>query len=287
MKTKLISLSFLSALLILLSGCSQDETVTEKPATRQLQVVAEQKGFVSTDNPSTRISYSGATTTFTSGDAIGVYALDDAGNAVSSISNLKLTYNGTNWVDDSGNTYLTFVVGGRYFAYYPYSSMAPTVTTGSTITTPEAFFATYISQWSPTTTQGDLTTFAGYDLMVATASESGGEITATQFKFTFAHTMAMIELQLPQVKTTNSYNSKVFYKYTFTSHTLYNIANGTYRILVRPSANTTISGDLYDGIYRSGNFSITDAGIDAGNYKIYKDNGQAAGLTTNTVNVTQ
>src|SRR5574344_1765911 len=261
MKTKLISLSFLSALLILLSGCSQDETVTEKPATRQLQVVAEQKGFVSTDNPSTRISYSGATTTFTSGDAIGVYALDDAGNAVSSISNLKLTYNGTNWVDDSGNTYLTFVVGGRYFAYYPYSSMAPTVTTGSTITTPEAFFATYISQWSPTTTQGDLTTFA--------------------------HTMAMIELQLPQVKTTNSYNSKVFYKYTFTSHTLYNIANGTYRILVRPSANTTISGDLYDGIYRSGNFSITDAGIDAGNYKIYKDNGQAAGLTTNTVNVTQ
>ena len=86
--------------------------------------------------------------------------------------------------------------------------------------------------------------------------------------------MAMIEFQLAQVSTSS------VLKYTFTSHSLYNISNGTYRMIVAPGTAITVNGDLYDGTYKSGTFTMTDAGLTAGYYKIFRDGNTEASLTT-------
>ncbi len=276
MKINLISFSILSALLLLVAGCSSDDDSTARQAAVSKRTVSvSQLGFTSAD-PVSRVSYSAASTSFTNNDAIGIYVVNSSGTLVDGMTNMKLTYNGTNWVDDSGNTYLNYIVAGKYFAYYPYSADMTAASVTVSGATAADFFAPAITarKANIATDQSTLAKFTSYDLMVAMASEAGGQITSTAFTFTFAHTMAMIEFQLAQVSTSS------VLKYTFTSHSLYNISNGTYRMIVAPETAITVNGDLYDGTYKSGTFTMTDAGLTAGYYKIFRDGNTEASLTT-------
>lgn len=268
MKRKIVNMLGVALSILLLGGCSSSEDSANdnaSQATRQLTVSVNQEGFTTSD--STRTSNSGTTTTFVQNDAIGVYVVDASGNV--KVTNQKMIYNGSTWTSD-GTTAATITAGTNYkfFAYYPYSSSNPVTGTTTTATTAADFFSSYISSWNTGT---DFSTAAKYDakdLMVADGDASG-----TQCQFTMKHQMALVEVDFPQVIYYDN-NANKQQKYTFTSHTPYNIADGKYRILVNPNSGTTaINGNKYSSITATAttwSISITNTTLNRAHIKYYK-----------------
>ena len=111
MKTNIFKSSFLAlAMMASFSACTQNEELgTPAPADEDiLNVVAYSNNFVSTDAAS-RITDNGTTTTFTDGDAIGVFIVRDDEALV---SNMKMTLSGTAWKGDNLSLYCKF--GSNY-----------------------------------------------------------------------------------------------------------------------------------------------------------------------------
>ena len=280
----------LSATLLMLSGCASDDTVSENnnttPARLSINVV--DGSFASADNAGakTRSTDTDYGTTFTNGDAIGVFAVTTAG--AFTVTNEKYTYNGSKWLSSAGDEYLPYSADTKYFAYYPYdATLASTkyTATGISASTFAAtdFFAGLISGWTPSTDQSTHDKYTAQDLMVSMATVDG----STGYTFSMAHQMALMEMDFAQIllwKSTGTSTGTSGYKYRFESHTPYDISgNGSkYRLLVKPStAKTTVTGRIYsDATTNSGAWYIQETSPAASNYKVYKYNSEEPSFYT-------
>lgn len=125
-------------------------------------------------------------TDFANGDEIGIFAYNGE-NVVS--SNVKYTYNGSEWVSDKAIA-AEDGVQLSYYAYYPYSE---------SVTDPSAINVTVNSDQA---TNG----FSKDDVL--TAQNTTAEAGATSVSLTFAHAMAMVQVSLME-NTTDDANATV------------------------------------------------------------------------------
>lgn len=279
MKTNILYFSLLVLLsAVSLCGCSNDDepVVTATDGTT-LTVTARADGFASTDGtaqtgtPQTRATESGYTTTFVSGDQIGVFAVKD-GSVITGCQNVPLTYDGTSW---SGSAPVYKYAGATYFAYYPYTDGMNNKTSVDEIVA--AFNATV-------TTATDQSTYAKYtacDLMTTTGDVSP---TGSSLSFSFTHKMSLIEISLPVQKYKTSGDANA-YEYsapvlgaTFsltpssgsgeTTIKPYSIVKGVYRYIVPAgTSGTTVSGAFNTADGKTIEYSKSSLSLSAGNYK--------------------
>lgn len=186
MKTNIFKSSFLAlAMMASFSACTQNEELgTPAPADKDiLNVVAYSNNFVSTDAAS-RITDNGTTTTFTDGDAIGVFIVRD-GEAL--VSNMKMTLNSNKWVGDA-NAPLYYYKNADYIAYYPYTANLAVTTVDEIV----EYFTSKISA----TGQTSLADYRNADLMTAEV-KAADVVRGQNITFSFAHKMAMLEVKAP------------------------------------------------------------------------------------------
>src|SRR5574344_1185299 len=276
-KTRIVTWMSISTVVMLLCGCSSEDTITRESSTTQLMPInVNAHGFAPSDSAVTRATEVGVTTTFTKDDAIGIYITD--GTNVK-FPNLLYTFDGTHWTNSIYGTAVPYIDGGKYFAYYPYSSSYTDNSVTATATTADEFFVDIISGWTVGTDQSTYANYTAKDLMTAVGSCSN-----YNFTFSMSHQMALVEMDLPQAHYTNSLNgTDGKYKFTFTSHTPYNVADGKYRLLVKPSSSLFITGnDDYNSTNTDNvkTWQISGTSPSAAKIKIYKVNGSSASLTT-------
>ena len=116
----------------------------------------------------TRAAYSGYTTTFESGDQIGLYVTK--GSRVI-VANACYTYDGSAWSTSSTVEYNS---GYSYYAYYPY--VASPYTPDFTQSTVDAKFDNFLTDASDKFHKADQSTKANYqasDLMIAQGADAG------------------------------------------------------------------------------------------------------------------
>lgn len=186
MKTNFFKSSFLAlAMMASFSACTQNEEFgTPAPADEDiLNVVAYSNNFVSTDAAS-RITDNGVTTTFTDGDAIGVFIVRE-GEAL--VSNMKMTLSGTAWKGDN-DAPLYYYKNADYIAYYPYTANLAVTTVDEIV----EYFTSKISA----TGQTSLADYRNADLMTAEV-KAADVVRGQNITFSFAHKMAMLEVKAP------------------------------------------------------------------------------------------
>lgn len=186
MKTNFFKSSFLAlAMMASFSACTQNEELgTPAPADEDiLNVVAYSNNFVSTDAAS-RITDNGVTTTFTDGDAIGVFIVRE-GEAL--VSNMKMTLSGTAWKGDN-DAPLYYYKNADYIAYYPYTANLAVTTVDEIV----EYFTSKISA----TGQTSLADYRNADLMTAEV-KAADVVRGQNITFSFAHKMAMLEVKAP------------------------------------------------------------------------------------------
>src|SRR5574344_857 len=282
MKIRLLNAGLCAcALLMTLSGCSSDETLTgdNSTATQSMKINVSDGVFTSVDNngAKTRAIDDGTGTTFVNGDAVGIFAVKSDGTLA--LTNAKYTYDGTSWLNSDNTDKLPYYDGIKYFAYYPYQESLGSDKYDATKTTAETFFGTLISSWTPAADQSTPANYTAQDLMVSMATV---DASAGSCSFALSHQMSMIEFDFPQVQYT--YNGANVYRFTFDApNKPYNIADGKYRLLVNPkNTSLSITGknqyNSTDATMTKG-WKISGAAPAASKYKIYKYNGAAASLT--------
>lgn len=186
MKTNFFKSSFLAlAMMASFSACTQNEEFgTPAPADEDiLNVVAYSNNFVSTDAAS-RITDNGTTTTFTDGDAIGVFIVRE-GEAL--VSNMKMTLSGTAWKGDN-DAPLYYYKNADYIAYYPYTANLAVTTVDEIV----EYFTSKINA----TGQTSLADYRNADLMTAEV-KAADVVRGQNITFSFAHKMAMLEVKAP------------------------------------------------------------------------------------------
>src|SRR5574344_2070320 len=242
MKIRLLNAGLCAcALLMTLSGCSSDETLTgdNSTAVQSMKINVSDGMFTSVENngAKTRATDNGATTSFAKDDAVGIFVVTS--NGTLALTNAKYTYDGTSkWLNSNSTEYLPYYEGAKYFAYYPYQeSLASDKYDATKSTTAETFFGTLISNWTPATDQSTQANYTAQDLMVSMATV---DATTHAASFAMAHQMSMIEFDLPQYHYT--YGGADTYRFTFDAVKPFNKANGTYRLLVNPSTPLSITG---------------------------------------------
>ena len=281
MKSKLLNAGLLAcALLMTLSGCSSDETLTGDVNTsvKSMKINVSDGMFTSVDNngAKTRATDDGTATIFSSGDAIGIFAVKSDGTLA--LTNAKYTYDGTKWLNSDNTDILPYYAGAKYFAYYPYQESLASSKYEATKTTAETFFGTLISSWVPATDQSTQANYTAQDLMVSMATV---DVSTGSSSFTMSHQMYMVEMYFNQVHYT--YNGANTYRFTFdATNKPFNIADGKYRFLVNPSAALSITGkNQYNSTDSTMTkpWKISEATPAASKYKIYKYHGASASLT--------
>ena len=146
--------------------------------------------------------------TFDNGESIGLYVVDEAGQLVG--SNIKLTKNTDGWKLD-GNDKFMLLTRYKYFAYYPYSTTAPTVNVSAD--NAAGFFASKISSLSLKDDQRDKSDLLAQDFQVATGLVGPNASTLT---FQMEHSMGLAVLNLEEksiAKTRRFYTNNYTYYY--------------------------------------------------------------------------
>lgn len=298
MKTNLLNISLLVLLTaISLCGCSNDDEPVA-PATdgTTLTVTARADGFAPTDGtaqtgtPQTRAAESGYTTTFVSGDRIGVFAVKD-GNVMADCKNLPCTYDGTNW---NSSTPVYKYTGATYFAYYPYKENLNT----SGITAASDIVAAFNTTVASATDQSTYANYTACDLMTTddAVSPSGG----TSLSFTFTHRMSLIEISLPVQKYKTSSGADAYEysapalgaTFSLTPSSGSNattikpcpMGNGIYRYIVPAgTSGATLSGVFNTADDKTIEYLKDNLSLSAGNYKRLNVTYSGAPSTTPTV----
>ena len=146
-----------------LASCSDymEDKSPNVPGSLKIEVADAGRG-------TTRAVYSGYTTTFESGDQIGLYAVK--GNRIVT-NNACFTYDGSEWTTSSTVEYND---GYTYYAYYPYvaAPYSPDFSTSGV----DAIFDDYIDDASNKFHQQNQSTKANYqasDLMIAQGADAG------------------------------------------------------------------------------------------------------------------
>lgn len=140
----------------------------------------------------------GLVTRFTTGDAIGLFAIKDKAIA-DGANNIRLTYTPETdeWKTANGNLY--WYEGTSYIAYYPYKkdiTIDPTQTE-------EMIVGALAAAMPPAADQSDAGKYAASDLMIATGSpDTGNESTGRKtLNLSFAHQFTLLILE-PQIHVT-------------------------------------------------------------------------------------
>lgn len=205
-----------------------------------------------TDSISTRATYSGYHTYFTTGDAIGVYAFDGT-KYVS--SNVKFTkQDDGSWKPESNVVYDPTYT---YYAYYPYiaSPYTPTADSGDEDTK----FANFISDAENKfykLDQSSEANFTASNLMIATGTFQTGY----RVKFTMLHKRGLAIISNDsdnQWYYSSDDGTKYWCTPVFTTNIPYTNSNGYYHYLVKPSTPTTVAGQTFN--IRAGRYYLGDA----------------------------
>ena len=279
MKKNISPLSLLFLLCVAaLCGCTDDDDPISVTDGTPLTIHATADGFTSTDGVNTRAMENGYTTTFTTGDAIGVFAVDKNGAVIADCKNVKCTYSADgSWTAESSAP-VYYYTGAQYFAYYPYKSelSAENITEVSGIVD---YFNKNIA-----TDQSTYAKYTACDLMTTTQNvsptTSGGN---KSLSFSFTHRMSLIEISLPMQKYKTSedadayeYSSRIL-SGTFSivpgtanegasSITPCSMGNGVYRCIIPANTSYKVGGEFSAGD-KTIEYSKEDLSLSAGNYQ--------------------
>lgn len=283
MKEYLISISLCAALLIV-GGCSNENDMANSgngnPIPLTVRATAgsfeEVPETGKSDAPSTRTpTEDGNTTTFATGDAIGIFAIKD-GAIVDGISNSKLTYSdgadgaAGSWNPEEGIA-LYWYEGVSYIAYYPYTDG---IMIDATKTTDEIIASLDKNgKLQPAADQSaaDGSTYTASDLMTASATSADITTNVSGERFLslkFTHQFSLLVL-VPRI---SEYIAPAGATYTYwgttadnhadnvtlNSITPYRMADGSFRAIVPPTTTaSTLHGNYKDEADRMVNFRST------------------------------
>ena len=158
--------------------------------------------------PKTWASYSYPKTAFDANEAIGLYVVDNNNKVVA--SNVKVTKaaNGT-W---NMSSKVLKLAKYHYFAYYPYSTTAPTV--DATASDATAFFADKVSKWR---VKADQSASSAADLKAQDLQVAKGVVGSDASTLTFAmsHQMglAVLNLEAKNIVKTRKFNNNNYTYY--------------------------------------------------------------------------
>lgn len=283
MKEYLISISLCAALLIA-GGCGNENDIINSgngnPVPLTVRATAgsfeEVPETGKSDAPATRTpTEDGNTTTFATGDAIGIFAIKD-GAIVDGISNNKLIYSegadgaAGSWNPEEG-TALYWYEGVSYIAYYPYTDG---ITINATKTTDEIIASLDKNgKLQPAADQSatDGSTYTASDLMTASATSADITTNASGERFlslSFTHRFSLLVL-VPRI---SEYIAPAGATYTYWGTTAdnhadnvtlngitpYRMADGSFRAIVPPTTTaSTLHGNYKDEAGRMVNFRST------------------------------
>ena len=219
MKTKFFYLSMFLAASLGFASCSEDLSDGENKNQQTLKIeVAD----ASLGSATTRATYSGYTTTFASGDQIGLYVVK--GTRVVN-ANVLYEFDGTDWTTDADVEYNS---GYTYYAYFPY--VASPYTPDFSQSTVDGKFDLFINDASNKFHQADQHTKAAFqasDFMLAQGASGGGN-TVT---FSMYHKKGLAV-----------FDGEGAADATFTGNIPYLMSSTKY-FLMKPSTNTEFTDD--------------------------------------------
>ena len=184
MKTKKYFLAGLAG--IILTACNSDmaleEQATVKYDNTSLLKVEVADGSLAV----TRADYSGfPSTTFETGDAIGVYAFNGSSYVASNIRFVKQSDG--SWLPDEE---LPYVNGHTYYAYFPYRATTYTPSISGTVDAVDTKFASFIADASNYFWKADQSSKADFtysNLMIAKGVVTDTDDESVTIKFAMAH----------------------------------------------------------------------------------------------------
>lgn len=267
----------------LLTGCSEnelpsDENTDTNRTTFTIEVSDGGYAPAAGEKPGTRATENGYATQFTVGDKIGVFAVKDY-EIVDGVNNLCLvaTADGSNlvWKTEDGKTPLN-ISDATYYAYYPWQPDEKITDKVYPVTTEvTTFFYDVIKDWIPSTNQGTYIDYTSSDLMIASGTPSGKNLS-----FSMQHKMALVVIDLPKTKyKLTDANGQVLPDYIidapdtkFKGFTPYRMSDGTYRYLIKPAATSsqleTLSGSYTNATSATAEWEF-EASATAGKYRKY------------------
>lgn len=282
MKTRIIGWMGITLSSIWMAGCSQEQILD--PSFSQgdgtaLSVTATSEGFVDTDNLS-RVTDEGTSTTFEDGDKMGLYVVG-ADKVI--LKNIPLTYSEGKWTADR-NIY--YYEGADYVAYFPYNESLETASSaaeGETLTeTVEAGIKAAGDEVLQSAVNQDQDTYHKADLMMAKVASTA--ISEQSLNFKLEHQYALVEFALPVYKfkylkanSTSDYKEFSVPMTDFTMNvngalvTPYKTPEGTFRYLIQPGTETTLSEVKFTDPSDSKPVTVEAKTVTlaAGNYKRY------------------
>ena len=282
MKTRIIGWMGITLSSIWMAGCSQEQILD--PSFSQgdgtaLSVTATSEGFVDTDNLS-RVTDEGTSTTFEDGDKMGLYVVG-ADKVI--LKNIPLTYSEGKWTADR-NIY--YYEGADYVAYFPYNESLETASSaseGETLTaTVEAGIKAAGDEVLKSAVNQDQDTYHKADLMMAKVASAA--ISGQSLDFALEHQYALVEFALPvykfkYLKANSDSEYKEFsvpmtdftMKVNGTEVTPYKTPEGTFRYLIQPGTETTLSEVRFTDPSDSKPVTVEAKAVTlaAGNYKKY------------------
>ena len=282
MKTRIIGWMGITLSSIWMAGCSQeqilDPSFSQEDGTA-LSVTATSEGFVDTDNLS-RVTDEGTSTTFEDGDKMGLYVVG-ADKVI--LKNIPLTYSEGKWTADR-NIY--YYEGADYVAYFPYNESLETASSaseGETLTaTVEAGIKAAGDEVLKSAVNQDQDTYHKADLMMAKVASAA--ISGQSLDFALEHQYALVEFALPvykfkYLKANSDSEYKEFsvpmtdftMKVNGTEVTPYKTPEGTFRYLIQPGTETTLSEVRFTDPSDSKPVTVEAQTVTlaAGNYKKY------------------
>ena len=220
MKTKYFYLSMFLAASLGFASCSED---LSDGGNKNQQTLKIEVADASLGSATTRATYSGYTTTFASGDQIGLYVVK--GTRVVN-ANVLYEFDGTDWTTDADVEYNS---GYTYYAYFPYVASPYTPDfTQSTVDDKFDLFIYDASNKFHNANQSTKANFQASDFMLAQGTTGGAPNTIT---FSMYHKKGLAV-----------FNGEGAADATFTGNIPYLISDTKY-FLMKPSTNTEFTDD--------------------------------------------
>ena len=233
----------------------------------------------------TRADYSGfPSTSFETGDAIGIYTFDGNSYVASNIRFVRQSDG--SWLPDEE---VSYVDGYTYYAYFPYRATTYTPSTSGTVDAVDTRFDNYISDASNYFWQADQSTKANFtacNLMIAKGTITDTDDDAATVKFTMKHKrgLALIDGIANRWYYTDDAGTKNSPTLSFSgsSNSPYPM-DGSYYFLTKPNVATSVAGNSVNipaGKYQ--NIDATISGTPDYTYSRSTDNGSTFGSFSST-----
>lgn len=268
---------------MLLASCAKDiieeGTLVKRNSSLTIEVTDE---FAA----ATRADYSGfPSTSFETGDAIGIYAFDGSSYVASNIRFVRQSDG--SWLPDEE---IPYVEGNTYYAYFPYRATTYTPSTSGTVDAVDTRFNNFISDASNYFWQADQSTKANFtacNLMIAKGTITDTDDDAATVKFTMKHKrgLALIDGIANRWYYTDDAGTKNSPTLSFSgsSNSPYPM-DGSYYFLTKPNVATSVAGNSVNipaGKYQ--NIDATISGTPDYTYSLSTNNGS----TFNSFNSTK